>query len=82
MIKDSHGSLVQPITSGNRVITPRDLVRHFGATEAWWERQRTRMVKAGLLVKAGRKFVGDLSKIQAALANPDLWSGADGNGGE
>lgn len=32
------------------------------------------MVKAGLLVKAGRKFVGDLSKIQAAIADRAFWA--------
>jgi hypothetical protein len=32
------------------------------------------MVKAGLLVKCGRKFAGDLSKIEAAIADPAFWA--------
>jgi hypothetical protein len=32
------------------------------------------MVKAGLLVKCGRKFAGDLSKIEAAIADPTFWA--------
>ena len=32
------------------------------------------MVKTGLLVKAGRRFIGDLAKIQAAIAEPAFWA--------
>lgn len=32
------------------------------------------MVRAGLLLKVGRKFAGDLSKIEAALADPAFWA--------
>jgi hypothetical protein len=60
--------------AGNRILTPRDLVEHFKGTESWWTRQRPRMVKAGLLFKLGRKFAGDLSKIEAALADPAFWA--------
>ena len=60
-------------TSGTRILTARDLVTHIGSTETWWIRQRPRMVKAGLLVKAGRRFIGDLAKIQAAIADPAFW---------
>jgi hypothetical protein len=31
-------------------------------------------VKAGLLVKAGRRFVGDLAKIQIAIADSAFWA--------
>jgi hypothetical protein len=62
--------------AGNRVITPRDLVKELGGTAQWWERHRQRLVDAGLLIKAGRKFIGDMSKIQAAIANPELWGDA------
>lgn len=68
--------------AGNRVITPRDLAKELGGTAQWWERHRQRFVDAGLLIKAGRKFIGDMSKIQAAIANPELWAGADGDGAE
>jgi hypothetical protein len=61
-------------TSGTRILTARDLVQHLGSTETWWIRQRPRMVKAGLLVKAGRRFIGDLSRIQAAIADPAFWA--------
>jgi hypothetical protein len=60
--------------AGNRILTPRDLVEHFKGTESWWTRRRPRMVKAGLLLKLGRKFAGDLSKIEAALADPAFWA--------
>jgi hypothetical protein len=60
----------------NRVITPRDLVKELGGTAQWWERHRQRLVDAGLLIKAGRKFIGDMSKIQAAIADPELWADA------
>jgi hypothetical protein len=36
---------LRSVTSGNRVLTPRDLVQHLGSTESWWIRQRPRMVK-------------------------------------
>lgn len=62
--------------AGNRVITPRELVKELGGTAQWWERHRQRLVDAGLLIKAGRKFIGDMSKIQAAIANPELWADA------
>jgi hypothetical protein len=62
------------LPAGNRILTPRDLVEHFKGTEAWWTRRRPRMVKAGLLLKVGRKFAGDLSKIEAALADPAFWA--------
>lgn len=32
------------------------------------------MVRAGLMLKVGRKFAGDLSKIEAALADPAFWA--------
>lgn len=64
------------LTSGPRILTPRDLAQHFGSTETWWTRQRPRLVQAGLLVKAGRRFVGDLAKIREAIADPQFW--ADG----
>lgn len=59
---------------GPRVLTPRDLVHHLGSTETWWEKHRPRFIRAGLLVKAGKRFVGDLSKIQAAIAEPAFWA--------
>jgi hypothetical protein len=65
---------MQSATSGNRILTPRDLAQHLGSTESWWIRQRPRMVKTGLLVKAGRRFIGDLAKIQAAIADPAFWA--------
>jgi hypothetical protein len=60
--------------SGSRVLSSRDLVRHLGSTETWWEKHRKRLVKANLLVKAGKRFVGDLTKIQAAIAEPAFWA--------
>jgi hypothetical protein len=72
-----HGTAVgeQPRSpAGNRILTPRDLVEHFKGTESWWIRQRPRMVRAGLMLKVGRKFAGDLSKIEAALADPAFWA--------
>jgi hypothetical protein len=60
--------------AGNRILAPRDLVEHFKGTESWWIRKRPRMVRAGLLAKVGRKFAGDLSKIEAALADPAFWA--------
>lgn len=65
---------MQSLPSGNRILSPRDLVQHLGSTESWWTRQRARMVKTGLLVKAGRRFIGDLAKIQAAIADPTFWA--------
>ena len=62
--------------AGNRVITAKDLAQACGANSQWWERHRQRLVDAGLLIKAGRKFIGDLRKIQQAIANPDLWADA------
>lgn len=62
------------VPHGPRVLSSRDLVQHLNSTEAWWIRQRPRMVKAGLLVKAGRRFIGDLAKIQAAIADPAFWA--------
>lgn len=62
--------------AGNRVITAKDLAQACGANSQWWERHRQRLVDAGLLIKAGRKFIGDMSKIQAAIANPELWGDA------
>ena len=62
------------VASGNRILTSRDLVQHLGSTESWWIRQRPRMVKTGLLVKAGRRFIGDLAKIQVAIADPSFWA--------
>jgi hypothetical protein len=32
------------------------------------------MVNKGLLVKAGRRFIGDLAKIQAAISDPAFWA--------
>lgn len=66
--------MFQPTRSGNRVLTPRDLVAHFGSTESWWKRHRARMIQAGLLVKAGRRFVGDLERIRGAIADPEFWT--------
>jgi hypothetical protein len=60
--------------AGNRILSPRDLVEHFGSSESWWIRRRAHMVRAGLLLKLGRKFAGDLSKIEAALADPAFWA--------
>jgi hypothetical protein len=60
--------------ASTQILTPRDLVEHFKGTESWWIRQRPRMVRAGLLLKVGRKFAGDLSKIEAALADPAFWA--------
>lgn len=60
--------------SGPRVLTPRDLVHHLGSTESWWSRHRGRMIKAGLLVKAGKRFIGDLAQIQAAIADSAFWA--------
>lgn len=65
---------MQSLPLGNRILTPRDLVQHFGSTESWWGKRRPQMVKAGLLVKAGRRFIGDLAKIEAAIADPAFWS--------
>lgn len=62
--------------AGNRVITATDLAKACGANTQWWERHRQRLVDAGLLTKAGRKFVGDLARIQAAIADPTLWADA------
>lgn len=60
--------------AGNRILSPRDLVEHFKGTESWWIRQRPRMIRAGLLLKVGRKFAGNLSRIEAALAEPAFWA--------
>ena len=62
------------IVGGNRIISPRDLVQHFGSTESWWEKMRPRMIRAGLLTKAGRRFIGDLARIEAAIADPGFWA--------
>ena len=62
--------------AGNRVISTRDMARHLGGAASWWERHRGRLVEAGLLVKAQRRYVGDLRAIQQAIANPDLWADA------
>jgi hypothetical protein len=62
--------------AGNRVITAKDLAQACGANSQWWERHRQRLVDAGLLIKAGRKFIGDMSKIQAAIVDPELWADA------
>jgi hypothetical protein len=66
--------LLDVVPHGPRVLTPRDLVQHLCSTEAWWIRQRQRMIRAGLLTKAGRRFIGDLAKIQAAIADPAFWA--------
>lgn len=64
------------VPAGPRVVSPQDLVQYFGSTPAWWERHRQRMIDAGLLFKAGKKFIGDLSKIQSAIGEPSFWEGA------
>jgi hypothetical protein len=65
---------MQSLPLGNRILIPRDLVQHFGSTESWWNKKRARLVRAGLLVRAGRRFIGDLAKIQAAIADPAFWA--------
>lgn len=62
--------------AGNRVLSTRDMARHLGGAASWWERHRGRLVDAGLLVKAQRRFVGDLRAIQQAIADPELWADA------
>jgi hypothetical protein len=62
------------VPSGARCITPGDLVVHLGSTESWWTRQRPAMIRAGLLTKVGRRFFGDLTAIQAALAAGSDWN--------
>lgn len=62
------------IAAGNRILTVRDLVQLFGSTPSWWEKKRPRMIRAGLLTKAGRRFIGDPAKIQAAIADPAFWA--------
>lgn len=32
------------------------------------------MIKARLLVKAGKRFIGDLAQIQAAITDPTFWA--------
>jgi hypothetical protein len=64
----------KPVPSGTRSITPRDLAEHFGETETWWQRQRPAMVQIGLLKKVGRRFFGDMSKIESALADGTDWT--------
>lgn len=69
-----HMPQTEPVPSGTRSITPRDLAAHFGESEVWWYRQRPAMVRLGLLKKVGRRFFGDLSKIQSALADGTDWA--------
>jgi hypothetical protein len=69
-----HAPRANAVPSGARSITPRDLVEFFGETEVWWVRQRPGMARLGLLKKVGRRFFGDLSKIQSALADGTDWA--------
>ena len=77
-----HAQRTNAVPTGARAITPRDLAEHFGETEVWWYRQRPAMVRLGLLKKVGRRFFGDLSKIQTALADGTDWEMPRGSGGD
>lgn len=77
-----HAQRTNAVPTGARSITPRDLAELFGETEVWWYRQRPAMVRLGLLKKVGRRFFGDLSKIQTALADGSDWAMPSGSGGD
>lgn len=57
----------------NRVLSAEDLAAHLGGSAQWWTRQRQRLVDAGLLIKAGKKYIGDLGQIKAGIADPAIW---------